>query len=81
MLIYFMNQTDVVLKTGALEVFPSLLCHEKPNIVKEAAWTISNVAAGNSDQIQGLINANIIPPLLAVLDKVIAGAFELLNGV
>ena len=60
----------MVVKAGALEIFPSLLAHQKPNIVKEAAWTISNVAAGNQDQIQAIIDANILPPLLNVLNKV-----------
>ena len=59
----------MVVKAGALEVFPTLLTHQKANIVKEAAWTISNVAAGNQDQIQAIIDASILPPLFNVLEK------------
>ena len=59
-----------MVKSGALSVFPQLLHHPKQNIVKEAAWTISNIAAGNKDQIQALIDNGIIPPLLAVLKDV-----------
>lgn len=44
--------------------------HHRSNIVKEAAWTISNITAGNSDQIQEVINAGIIPQLLGVLKSV-----------
>lgn len=39
-------QTDTVLNAGALNVMPKLLQHPRLNIVKEAAWTISNVTAG-----------------------------------
>jgi hypothetical protein len=38
--------------------------------VKEAAWTISNVTAGNPDQIQMVIDANILEPLIEVLVRV-----------
>lgn len=41
-------QTDTVLNAGALDVMPKLLQHPRLNIVKEAAWTISNVTAGES---------------------------------
>jgi hypothetical protein len=42
----------------------------RSNIVKEAAWTISNVTAGNPDQIQMVIDANILEPLIEVLVRV-----------
>lgn len=38
--------------------------------MKEAAWTISNIAAGNQDQIQALIDNSILQPLMQVLDVV-----------
>lgn len=34
---------------------------------KEACWTISNITAGNRSQIQAVLDANIIPPLLRIL--------------
>jgi importin subunit alpha-2 len=37
------------------------------NLVKEAAWTVSNVTAGNPEQIQKVIQAGILPPLIEVL--------------
>lgn len=40
------------------------------NLVKEAAWTVSNVTAGNPDQIQMVIDAGLISPLVEVLVKV-----------
>ena len=46
------TQTDAVLASGAVPVFGKLLQHPKMNIVKEAAWTVSNITAGNNTQIQ-----------------------------
>lgn len=48
----------------------TLLKHDRQNIVKEAAWTVSNITAGNVDQIEKVISAGIIQPLLHVLEKV-----------
>jgi len=42
----------------------------RSNIVKEAAWTISNITAGNPEQIQMVIDSNILPALLEVLVRV-----------
>ena len=42
----------------------ALLSSQKDGIRKEACWTISNITAGNSTQIQAVIDANIIPPLI-----------------
>ena len=66
-------QTDTVVKAGAMRYFPRLLAHSKPNVVKEAAWTISNVTAGNLQQIQAVIDAGLLGPVLEVLQKVGAG--------
>ena len=42
----------------------------RSNIVKEAAWTVSNITAGNPDQIQLVIDAQILQPLIEVLVRV-----------
>jgi importin subunit alpha-1 len=34
---------------------------------KEACWTISNITAGNKEQIQVVVENNIIPPLIQLL--------------
>jgi len=34
-----------------------------------ACWTISNITAGNKDQIQAVIDNNIIPPLIQLLSN------------
>ncbi|MEQ2212102.1 hypothetical protein XENOCAPTIV_025184, partial [Xenoophorus captivus] len=53
------EQTQCVLNAGALAMFPGLLRHHKPGVQKEAAWTVSNISAGKSSQIQEVINAGL----------------------
>ena len=53
-----------------LPVFEELLQHQKVNIQKEAAWTISNITAGNSNQIQAVIDAGILPLIADILRNV-----------
>lgn len=48
----------------------NLLKHGPPNVKKEAAWTISNITAGNAAQIQAVIDAGIIPELIEVISNV-----------
>lgn len=42
----------------------------KNNLVKEAAWTISNITAGTTEQIQKIIDANILGDIINVLKMV-----------
>ena len=58
------------MRSGALSVFPTLLQHPKNNVMKEAAWAISNVAAGNTEQIQALIDNNVLLPIVNILRNV-----------
>lgn len=37
--------------------------------MKEATWTISNITAGNSDQIQHVLNADVFPIIRNILEK------------
>lgn len=67
----FPLQTDMVLAAGALKFLGPLLEHKRLNIVKEAAWTVSNITAGNSEQIQKVLDAGLMKPLLNVLQTVI----------
>lgn len=46
-----------------------LLSNSRQNIVKEAAWTISNITAGNHHQIQAVIDAGIPEEICNVLQK------------
>lgn len=44
-----------------------LLTNSKPSIVKEAAWTVSNITAGNAAQVQHVIDTDIFLLLANVL--------------
>lgn len=35
--------------------------------LQEACWTISNITAGTKEQIQGVVEAGILPPLVHLL--------------
>ena len=60
-------QTDVDINNGILNHLEKLLNYDKRNIVKECAWTISNITAGNIDQIQRVLNAGLLQALINVL--------------
>lgn len=64
------EQTQIVIDSGALAVFPALLTHHKNNIQKEAAWTMSNITAGRQDQIQKVVEHGLVPYLIGILTKV-----------
>ncbi len=59
-----------VIETGALAAFLTLLRHQKSNIQKESAWAISNITAGNTKQIQSVIDANIMPHVIELMCSV-----------
>lgn len=46
-----------------------LLHSSRNNIVKEAAWTISNITAGNSTQIQHVIDEGLFSDIVHVLQS------------
>ncbi|XP_077214393.1 importin subunit alpha-like [Tasmannia lanceolata] len=61
-------QTQYIINHQALPCLLNLLTHNhKKSIKKEACWTISNITAGNKDQIQAVIAADIIGPLVHLL--------------
>ncbi|CAD5190752.1 unnamed protein product [Musa acuminata subsp. malaccensis] len=61
-------QTQYVIDHQALPCLLNLLTHNhKKSIKKEACWTISNITAGNKEQIQAVIAAGIIGPLVHLL--------------
>lgn len=67
-------QTQSVLDAGALVYMPSLLRNAKKNIRKETCWLLSNVAAGNANQISTLTHTKGLLPL--VIGQMAAGEFE-----
>jgi len=50
-----------------LPALVNLLSSSKEGIRKEACWTISNITAGNTEQIQAVIDAGIFSPLINLL--------------
>ncbi|XP_039127064.1 importin subunit alpha-1b-like [Dioscorea cayenensis subsp. rotundata] len=57
-----------IINQNALPCLLNLLTHNhKKSIKKEACWTISNITAGNKEQIQAVITADIIGPLVHLL--------------
>lgn len=61
-------QTQCVIDHQALPCLLNLLTgNYKKSIKKEACWTISNITAGNKEQIQAVIEANIIGPMVQLL--------------
>ncbi|KAL0927775.1 hypothetical protein M5K25_001983 [Dendrobium thyrsiflorum] len=63
-------QTQYVISNGALPYLLNLLTQSyKKSIKKEACWTISNITAGNKEQIQAVVEANIIGPLVDLLQN------------
>ncbi len=67
------KQTQVVLDTpGALTAISKLCSHTKKNVRKEACWLLSNVAAGSKSQINQLVSATgLVPMVLAQLSTAV----------
>ncbi|VVA26270.1 PREDICTED: importin [Prunus dulcis] len=62
------SQTQFVIDNQVLPRLHQLLTqNHKKSIKKEACWTISNITAGNKIQIQAVIEADIILPLVQLL--------------
>jgi hypothetical protein len=64
------EQTQVVLNCDALSHFPALLSHQKEKICKEAVWFLSNITAGNQQQVQAVIDAGLLQPIINNLSRV-----------
>lgn len=63
-------QTQTVLDQNALIHFKKLLVDPKSTIQKEAAWTISNITAGQPHQIQAVVDAGLVSPIVEIMAKV-----------
>ncbi|KAK8495893.1 hypothetical protein V6N11_046894 [Hibiscus sabdariffa] len=62
------SQTQFMIDNKVLpHLYQLLIQNHKKSIKKEACWTISNITAGNRAQIQAVIEANIILPLVHLL--------------
>lgn len=45
----------------------NLLVNDGMNYRKEVAWALSNITAGNQNQIQAVIDAGLLPPLIELI--------------
>lgn len=63
-------QTQCIINLQALPCLLNLLTGNfKKSIKKETCWTLSNITAGNKEQIQAVIDTGIIAPLVHVLQS------------
>ena len=60
-------QTQIAVVSGALPVLRMLLHHPKWKIKREAIFTISNIAGGTQEQVQAVIDADIVFPVLEII--------------
>ncbi|KAK9733759.1 hypothetical protein RND81_04G090500 [Saponaria officinalis] len=68
-------QTQCIIDHQALPCLYNLLTqNHKKSIKKEACWTVSNITAGTKDQIQTVLTAGIIGPLVHLLQN---GEFDI----
>ena len=67
--------TQVVINSGALPALLALMMTNKRGIKREATWTVSNIMAGNKDQIQAVIDCNIVQMLV---DHLTRGEWEVI---
>lgn len=64
------SQTQFIIESGVLPHLYNLLTqNHKKSIKKEACWTISNITAGNKLQIEAVVGAGIILPLVHLLQN------------
>jgi len=68
------HQTQAVLDAGALIYMTQLLHNPKKNIRKETCWLLSNIAAGNHNQISTLLHTKGMIPL--VLNQLASGEWD-----
>jgi len=62
------SETDAIINCNALPAMLGLLNHEKTTLRKEVCWAISNIAAGNSEQVQKIIDCQgLINKLVSLL--------------
>mmetsp|Transcript_15490 Transcript_15490/g.33390 ORF Transcript_15490/g.33390 Transcript_15490/m.33390 type:complete len:507 (+) Transcript_15490:992-2512(+) len=63
------DHTQQIIECGAVPCLRKLIGHSNREIQKEACWTLSNIAAGTSDQIQCVLNSGSIPPLVELASR------------
>lgn len=62
----FLN-SQLIIACSALQCIGTLLNSPRKAIRKEACWTISNITAGNKEQIQAIIDTGLVPSLIRMM--------------
>jgi len=64
-------QTQTIVNCSVLPCLIAILSSKsvKENLKKEACWIISNITAGNQQQVQCVIDANAFPVIIDLLDR------------
>jgi len=68
-----LQATCVVIKRNGSSVFttfPNCNCKPRLGLMQEAVWFLSNITAGNQQQVQAVIDAGLVPLIVHHLDKV-----------
>ena len=64
------QQTNEVLKAGALDKFFELLGHKQRNVKRETCWALSNITAGDEEQISLVVtNPPYIEKLILLINS------------
>ena len=56
-----------MIEAGALDALNNIIYHKKKTVRKEVCWSLSNITAGNQNQIQLCLDMGIIDKLIQLL--------------